>query len=138
MHKFILPLATILFIPILSLVAQEKGDAVKEDMAKIQGKWERAAKLGGNSVRQVKEHKGHQTTLTTYGENNEFLQQHKSEFKLRKTDDVRIFIYSKLEVTEGKNKGDKYADQFLLPIGLNATGSTNFGASSLATHLILV
>lgn len=95
----------------LSVAAQEKGDTLKEDMTKIQGKWERTFTVDGKAVRLVKEHKGNKSTLTKY-ENNEVFQRHTSEFKLSKTDDARIFTFSKIEITEGKDKGKKYTEQY--------------------------
>src|SRR5688500_9675027 len=101
------------FIPLLSVPLQEKADDVKEDLAKIQGKWERTITENGATVHVIKEHKDDQTTFTRYRENGEVLQQHKSQFKLRKTPDVKIFTYTNVEVTDGPNKGVKLDGEFL-------------------------
>lgn len=85
----------------------------QDEGASVEGKWERRQKDGsGSALRIVKEHKDRQTILTQYNENGDVVHQHKSQFELRKTDEVRIFTYSNIDVTHGPNKGQKYAGPF--------------------------
>jgi hypothetical protein len=85
----------------------------QDKVASVEGKWERRYKdEAGNSFHVVKQHQDGQTTLTTYNEKGEVVSQHKSQYKLRKTDEVRVFTYSNIEVTEGPAKGQKSAGPF--------------------------
>ena len=101
------------FIAILCLGMLAGIGQTQDKVGSVEGKWETRQKdEGGKSVRSVKEHKDGQTTLTRYDEKGEVVSQHQSQYKLRKTDEVRIFTYSNVEVTKGPNKGQKAAGPF--------------------------
>ena len=101
------------FVSILCLGMLASTGRAQDGLACVQGKWERREKdESGNSLRIVKEHKGDQSTVTAYGEKGEVVYQHKLQFNLRKTDEVSVFTYANLEVTDGPNKGQKAAGPF--------------------------
>ena len=82
-------------------------EALKEELAKLQGKWEMTLKVRGRTVRSVKVIEGNKTVLTRYDENGTLFWAHRSEFKLEITDRVKIFTFFNLEVTAGPQKGGK-------------------------------
>jgi hypothetical protein len=84
----------------------------EDNAADVQGKWERNDANGGRPVRLVKEHKGNRTTLTVFDENGAVLVAHKSEFEVRVMGEVKLFVYSNMEITAGPNKGQKAAGPF--------------------------
>jgi YD repeat-containing protein len=100
-------------IAVLCLGMVAAIEPVQEKVGSVEGKWERRQKdEGGESLRIVKEHKDGRTTVTAYDATGNVVSQHTSQYKLRKTNDVHVFSYSNIEVTEGPAKGQKAAGPF--------------------------
>lgn len=79
----------------------------------IEGKWERRGKdASGKPFLIVKNHAAGATTLTAYDGEGKVVHQHKSEYRLKETGDIRVSTYFNMEVTAGPNKGTKAAGPF--------------------------
>jgi len=86
---------------------QAQEDAVSEDLAKLQGRWELTRRVGNRTLRSVKVIEGNKTRLTRFDENGASYWAHTSTFKIEIADNVRIFTFFNLEVTAGPSKGRK-------------------------------
>jgi hypothetical protein len=90
------------------LTAQDED---KKDLAALQGKWQDEGKdQTGAEFRVVKTVEGNRETLQTFRD-GELIHAHIVDFKLRRTDEVRIFTYSNMIITAGPNKGEKKPDE---------------------------
>jgi YD repeat-containing protein len=104
-----------------------------EEDRDVIGKWERSQNgEGGKVFRLVKEHQDGQTTVTTYDAAGAVLAQHRSQYKVRKTEDVRVFEYSNVEVTHGPNEGQTAAGPFSYAYRIEADSFYEFGGVLLA------
>lgn len=81
------------------------SEAENDDLAAVQGKWVRTVETDRGTFKIVKEHKGNQTTLTVTDSDGQIVEEKKSEFRLERTDTVRIFTFFNNEFTAGPNKG---------------------------------
>ena len=103
---------------------KEKGmkedEELKQDLAKLQGKWQGFREAAdGQKQRWVKEIKGHEETVTVYGEKNELLGSWVVEFRLERTGKVRIYRYKHKKILAGPDKekavtgGGEYIYRFI-------------------------
>ena len=102
------------FLPLTaSVVAQEKDrrgnqEALKKDLADVQGVWERTVADGaGQMYRVVKEHRDNKTTQRVLNDKGEVVTAHASEFTLQRNGGVRVFTYFNRKITDGPNKGQE-------------------------------
>jgi hypothetical protein len=87
------------------------ASADEDDLAQVQGRWQRLAKdREGRTVQFEKEHKGHKTTYTSFDQAGVVAYSHTSEFELSRTGQVRIFTYFNL-VVAGTNPGRTGGDR---------------------------
>jgi hypothetical protein len=99
----------------LTSMAQEKNrtqaeEGLKEDLRKLQGKWEYTFKDRERKVlvRKVKEIKDETETVTWYLPNGEVAQVNRVDIKLERKGDDRILIYSNWKFLEGPQKGREF------------------------------
>ncbi len=78
----------------------------------VAGKWERREVADGKSYHIVKEHKDNRTTVTTFDNEENVVESHKSQYEIKTVGPVYLFIYSNLESTSGPNKGQTSAGPF--------------------------
>ena len=82
-------------------------EVLKNDLAKLQGTWELTRRAGNRTIRSVKTIEGNKTRLTRFAPDGVIYWAHTSEFKLSISGQARIFTFFNLEVTAGRNKGEK-------------------------------
>src|SRR5689334_10450447 len=89
--------------------AAAPDNSAKDDLAAVQGVWEREAPTGVDLgyQRATKDIRGNRETVTFYDADGKILRRHQVDFKLSRTGDVKVFTYSNMEVTEGDQKGTK-------------------------------
>ena len=94
------------------LARQSEDDkALKEDLKKLQGKWEYTFDAGDlKGLRKVKEIKGNTERVSWYTPDGKLFCVNKVEFKLQKQGDDRVFSWFNGTVTEGEGKGTAFAD----------------------------
>jgi len=80
------------------------AETPEADVARMQGAWQMTAMQNGVAFRIVKVVADQTTTVSVY-RGDELVQQHKSEFELQFTGDVRIFHYKNSVMTAGPDKG---------------------------------
>ncbi len=99
------PLAALVVLAASTQDKKPDEKALKDDLAKIQGRWSRTGKdQTGNSYRGLKEITGNKETVT-FSLDGDVKHVHTVDFKLDRTGKVRTFTYSNMEITEGPNKG---------------------------------
>jgi hypothetical protein len=93
--------------PAVAARAADADGGAKDDLARVQGRWERQARAEENAPyrRVTKEVQGSRETVTYYDADGKVLRQHRVDVKLSKTGDVGVFTFSNMEVTEGEGKG---------------------------------
>lgn len=88
--------------------AEEDKD-LKEDLRKLQGKWEHTFTVKGEQgeveIRKVKEIKDEKETVTWYLPGGKVYQVNQVDIKLEKKGKDRIFTYTNWKFLEGPNKG---------------------------------
>jgi hypothetical protein len=99
----------VLLTPLLVRAADEK-----DDLAKVQGLWERRKTEQRIDVdekidRVVKDVSGNRETVTYYDKDGKVLRQHRVDFKVERRGDIKVWTFSNKEVTEGADKGQKTA-----------------------------
>jgi hypothetical protein len=103
-------------VPSLSANEGEEGKndkAIKEDLALVQGAWERMLQDGqGNTYRVTKEIKGDKETITYFGQDDKAVHAHTVDFKLERWGKVKIFTYSNMVITAGPHMGEKHPGPF--------------------------
>lgn len=82
-------------------------EILKNDFAQLQGTWESTRRVGNKTIRSVKTIEGNKTRLTRFDPDGVIYWVHTSEFKLSISGKARIFTFFNLEVTAGRNKGEK-------------------------------
>ena len=89
--------------------AAEEAASSEDDLAQVQGRWEREEPDGSDASykRATKEVSGTKETVTYFDGDGKIVRQHKVDFKLSKAGDVNIFTYTNWEATEGPQKGTK-------------------------------
>src|SRR4051794_7645250 len=87
----------------VALPASADDDDLKDDLAKVQGKWSSVRTEGGMTLRTTKEIKGNKEKITIADEDGAVLYAHENEFKLEKSGRARLFTYFNLRITEGPN-----------------------------------
>lgn len=93
-------------LPIGALSAgEERADAAKEDLAALRGKWEMTLRTRDGVIRSVQTIAGTTSMVDRYDAAGKLIQSHTAQFKLRVTDQIKVFTYFDLEVTAGPNKG---------------------------------
>lgn len=91
-------------LAILSLcLVSAAAETPEADVARMQGAWQMTAMQNGVAFRIVKVVADQTTTVSVY-RGDELVQQHKSEFELQFTGDVRIFHYKNSVMTAGPDK----------------------------------
>ena len=90
---------------------QSDAEAVKRDLAKLQGTWELTRRVQNGTVRSVKVIEGNKTILRRFDPNGAIYWAHTSEFRVAITGRVRVFTFFNLEVTAGPNKGSKSEEE---------------------------
>lgn len=75
------------------------------ELAAIQGKWVRTVRNDIGTFKFVKEHVGNSTTVTIFDADGNVVAAKKSEFRLEKTDKVRIFTFFNNVFTAGPQAG---------------------------------
>ncbi len=88
-------------------------DASDEEHAQIEGSWELAQDTGqAGKLRRVKTHEAGKTTVTAYDADGNIVGQHKSEYKLKKSGMVRIFLFFNIVPATGPSKGREFPGPF--------------------------
>ena len=105
----IVTLAAVVFggaVLVLAWQTDEHNDdnAMKEELAKLQGKWELIVKTGNRTIRSVKTVEDSKTTVTRFDESGAVISSHASDFTLEITAKVNIFTYRNVTAT-GQKKG---------------------------------
>ena len=92
------------------------------ELGEVQGKWIRTMKIDSGTYTIVKEHKGNKTTVTIFDAAGKIVTERKSEFRLEKTRNVRIFTFFNNVITAGPQKGqmDKEPKSYIYRV----TGNT--------------
>ena len=105
--RFTLLIAVILLGSSLAQSAPAEG--APDDLAKVQGRWERDlfGPGGERTGRAVKEINQNHETITLYDLEDHITHRHKVEFKLETIGPVKLFTFVNLEVTDGVDKGRK-------------------------------
>lgn len=98
-------------LPRLSPGGEDKADTeaaiLKEDLRRLQGRWELIFKAQGRTVRSVQAIDGNKSTVTRYDEKGAVLEAHTADFTLSISGRTKIFTYSNYEVTAGPAKGKR-------------------------------
>ena len=68
-------------------------EASAEAYAQLEGSWERPLQLGEQEGRAVKSHRDGKTVVSYFDPENNLIQQHTSEYKLKRVDDQNVFVY---------------------------------------------
>ena len=78
-----------------------------DELDAVQGEWVRTleGEEAVNAERAVKEIKGNKETITHYRKDGEIVAQWTVDFKLEKTEKIRLFTWQNLVVTNGQGKG---------------------------------
>jgi hypothetical protein len=90
---------------------RKDADAIKQDVAALQGRWERVMTTEtsalGKAKRAVKVFKGDQETVTWYDDKGGVLRSHRVTFKLSEMGNVRIYSFSDMQVldADGREQG---------------------------------
>lgn len=100
---------TALLLLVSSLGSTTYAQGAPDDMAKVQGRWERdlfgpASERTGRAVKDIS---GNHETITLYDLEDHITHRHKVEFKLEMAGAVKLFTFTNLEVTDGSDKGRK-------------------------------
>ncbi len=98
----------------LAWQGEKPNDAIAQDMAKLQGKWEVTRRVGNRTVRSVKVIEGNKTTLTRFDPDGAVFWAHTSNFEIAIVGKVRIFTFFNLQVTGGHSKGRKFPERVSL------------------------
>ncbi len=81
-------------------------EASAQEYAQVEGRWQLAQDTGQAATQsRIKTHRGGQTTVTTYDAAGKIVSQHSSEYKLKKSGMVRIFVYFKVVPATGPSQG---------------------------------
>jgi hypothetical protein len=116
--KWFIPLF-VLLLPLLVLSAPAREEkqsddekALKEDLRKLQGKWEHTFKEGevNAGIRKVKEIKDNKETVTWYLPDGKIFAVNVVDFKLEMKGEHHIFSWSNGKVVEGEYKGQPFQD----------------------------
>ncbi len=86
---------------------QGNAEAIKRDLAKLQGTWELIRRVENGTVRSVKVIEGNKTALSRFDPNGVIYWAHTSEFTIAITGSVRVFTFFNMKVTAGPHKGSK-------------------------------
>jgi hypothetical protein len=91
-------------------IRAEEDKDLKEDLRKLQGKWEHAFTVKGEQgreieIRKVKEIKDEKETVTWYLPGGKVYQVNQVDIKLEKKGKDRIFTYTNWKFLEGPDKG---------------------------------
>lgn len=97
--------------------AAAKGTTVEQDLQALQGRWERP--LSGadgdedahGAARAVKEIKGNGETVTYYDDAGKAVHATAADFELEASGRVKLYTFSNLKVTQGKEKGAGGSDR---------------------------
>jgi hypothetical protein len=109
----------VLLLPLLVVPAPARDEkesdaekALKEDLRKLQGKWEYTFKEGeaNAGIHKVKEIKDNKETVTWYDPDGKVLLVNEVDFKLERKGKLRIFSWSNGKVVEGELKGATFED----------------------------
>ena len=100
-----------------------------EELARVQGKWVRTIETENGTFKAVKEHKGNKTTVTFLDPEDNVVAAKRSEFRLEKTDKVRIFTFFNNVITAGPQKGQ--TDESQTSYIYRITGDTFFEVNGL-------
>lgn len=88
-------------------------EASEADYAQVEGAWELAQDTSGPATgRRVKTHQAGKTTVTAYDADGNIVGQHNSEYKLKKSGLIRIFVYFKVVPATGPSKGHEFPGPF--------------------------
>lgn len=84
--------------------------ALAADLLQVQGKWERevAANSGLLYRRAVKDIKGSEEVLTYYRADGTVWREHRAQFRLSRSGDVKVFTFSNVQITDGDGKGTRF------------------------------
>ena len=86
----------------------QPATAAGDDLAQLQGKWERGKYPGGpapDAVRVVKEINGNRETVTYYDPSGNVLAATTAEFKVQAYGPVRVYTFDALRFTDGPRTG---------------------------------
>lgn len=88
-------------------------EASKEEYAQVEGTWKLSQDTDeAGRPRRVKTHQGGKTTVTTNDADGNVVSQHKSEYKLKRSGMVRIFVYFNVVPATGPSKGREFPGPF--------------------------
>ena len=88
-------------------------EASVEEYAQVEGTWELVQDTSqAGAVRRVKTHQGGKTIVTAYDAEGKIVGQHNSQYKLKKSGMVRIFVFSSLVPATGPSKGHEFPGPF--------------------------
>ena len=117
LHILVVVLAALLAgADLVAAADKPAGDkAVKEDLAKIQGKWKTTREFdptgqgpGGKMHRWTKEIDGNKETITIARKDGEVVAAWTVDIKVSRTGLVRIFTFTNVRVTAGPRKGETF------------------------------
>lgn len=109
----------VLLLPLLALPtsAEEKktsdgNQGLKEDLRKLQGKWEHTFKGEGVNpgIRKVKEIKGNKEIVTWYGADGKIVAANTADIKLEMKGKDRILVWSNGKIVDGQYKERTFKD----------------------------
>lgn len=83
------------------------ADELKDDLAKLQGKWKATVTGDGGTSTWVLEFKDQRTKVTITNSDGEVSFKGQSDFKLEKMGKLRTYTYFNIEVQSGDNAGQK-------------------------------
>lgn len=109
-----------------SVASEQKAT---NELAKVQGKWVRTMRTNSDTFKVIKEHKGHETTVTWLDLDGNVVAAKRSEFCLEKTGKVQIFTFFNNVITAGPQEGqtDKAPKSYIYRV----TGDTFFEVNGL-------
>lgn len=100
---------TLAIVLTAALPTTDAPPAANDDLAALQGVWERELKVQGQPVKIQKEIRGNRETLRTFVD-GQLLHEHKVEFELSLADGIKIFRWKNGENTFGARKGKPMPD----------------------------
>jgi uncharacterized protein (TIGR03067 family) len=85
------------------------GAEASKDLRTVQGLWEREEPADSKASyrRATKDVRGNEETVTYYDARGDIVRRHKVDFDVSRMGEVKIFTYTRMEVTEGPQKGSK-------------------------------
>ena len=94
-------------------------EATPEEYAQVEGQWQLAQDTGQTATqRRIKTHRDGKTTVTTYDDAGKIVSKHSSEYKLKRSGLVRIFVYSNVVPATGPSQGHTIPGPFYYAVNV--------------------